>query len=59
LSFEETGAILGKLSSGLETGLYPYPTKEEPIQSLPLDQGVQVYRDLAEGRIHQKAVLVP
>jgi NADPH2:quinone reductase len=59
LSFEETGAILRGLSSGLDTGVYPSPFKEELIQAFPLEQGVQVYRDLAEGRIRQKAVLVP
>jgi len=59
LSFEETGAILRELSSGLSTGLYPIPSSEEPIQLFPLDQGVQAYRDLADGRIRQKAVLVP
>jgi len=59
LSFEETGAILRELSSGLEKGVYPSRSKEEPIQVFPLEQGVQVYRDLAEGRIRRKAVLVP
>jgi NADPH:quinone reductase-like Zn-dependent oxidoreductase len=59
LSFEETGAILRELSSGLAKGIYPSPSKEEPIQVFPLEQGVQVYRDLAEGRIRQKAVLAP
>jgi NADPH:quinone reductase-like Zn-dependent oxidoreductase len=55
LSFEETGAILNQLSSGL----YPPPSNEESIQVFPLAQAVQVYRDLADGRIRQKAVLVP
>jgi hypothetical protein len=26
---------------------------------VPLDQGVQAYRDMAEGRLRQKAVLIP
>jgi NADPH:quinone reductase-like Zn-dependent oxidoreductase len=59
LSFEETGDILRDLSAGLEAGIYPAPSKEELIQVFPLEQGVQVYRDLAEGRIRGKAVLAP
>ncbi len=59
LSFAETGAILRILSSGLDTGLYPSPAKDDRIEAFPLDQGVQVYRDVAEGRMRQKAVLVP
>ncbi len=59
LSFEETGAILRKFSSGLDAGVYPSPSKEEAIRAFPLEQGVRVYRDLAEGRIREKAVLVP
>jgi len=59
LTFEETGAILRALSSGLAAGLYPSPSTDEPVRVFPLEQGVQVYRDVAEGRIRQKAVLVP
>jgi NADPH:quinone reductase-like Zn-dependent oxidoreductase len=59
LSFEATGAILRNLSSGLDKGIYPLPSTGEPIQVFPLDQGVQVYRDLADGKIRGKAVLVP
>jgi NADPH:quinone reductase-like Zn-dependent oxidoreductase len=59
LSFEETGPVLKKLSSGLESGAYPGPSKEERIEVFPLAEGVQVYRDLAEGRIRRKAVLAP
>jgi NADPH:quinone reductase-like Zn-dependent oxidoreductase len=58
LSFEETGAILRKLSSGMDSGTYP-PPSEESILRVPLDQGVQAYRDVAEGRIRQKVVLIP
>ncbi len=59
LGFEETGAILRALASGIEAGLYPVPSKEEPVSLFPLEQGIQVYRDVNEGRIRQKAVLVP
>lgn len=59
LSFAETGAILKGLSSGLERGTYPVPSGDEAIQTFPLGDGVQVYRDLAEGKIRGKAVLVP
>jgi NADPH:quinone reductase-like Zn-dependent oxidoreductase len=60
LSFEETGDILRNLSSGLDTGLYPLLSKEdEQIRVFPLEQAVQVYRDVAEGRLRQKAVLIP
>ncbi|MGA3171321.1 MAG: zinc-binding alcohol dehydrogenase family protein [Chthoniobacteraceae bacterium] len=58
LSFEETGVILRELTSGLNKGTYPIPTNEEPVKTFPLDQGVQVYRDIAEGRLKQKAVLM-
>jgi NADPH:quinone reductase-like Zn-dependent oxidoreductase len=59
LSFEETGAILRQLSSGLDAGTYPAPSNEEEIKVFPLEQGVQAYRDLADGKLRQKAVLVP
>ena len=59
LSFEETGVILRELSSGLDTGVYAAPSKADRIEAFPLEQGVQVYRDLAEGRMRQKAVLAP
>jgi len=58
LSFEETGAILRKLSAGMESGIYP-PPAEEGILRIPLEQGVQAYRDIAEGRVRQKVVLIP
>jgi NADPH:quinone reductase-like Zn-dependent oxidoreductase len=58
LSFEETGAILRNLSSGIDSGTYPSPSGAA-ILRVPLDQGVQVYHDVAEGRIRQKAVLIP
>jgi NADPH:quinone reductase-like Zn-dependent oxidoreductase len=59
LSFEETGAILRLLSSGLDAGTYPPPSDEEQIQVFPLEQGLRAYRDLAEGKLRQKAVLLP
>lgn len=59
LSLEETGAILRQLSSGIQTGLYLPSSDTESIQAFPLTQAVEVYRDLAGGRIRQKAVLVP
>lgn len=59
IGFEETGAILRELVSGMERGIYPAPSKEEGIQVFPLEKGVEVYREVAEGRLRQKAVLVP
>jgi NADPH:quinone reductase-like Zn-dependent oxidoreductase len=59
LSFEETGNILRELASGLQKGTYPIPATDEAVLTFPLDQGVQVYRDLDAGRIRQKAVLLP
>ena len=59
LSFEETGVTLRELSAGLDKGIYPFPSKEDQIQVFPLEQGVQVYRDVADGRIRQKTVLAP
>ncbi len=59
LNFEETGVILRALSTGLDTGLYASPSAEDPVEVFPLEQGVQAYRDIAEGRLRKKAVLVP
>jgi NADPH2:quinone reductase len=58
LSFEETGAILRKLSAGLDNGTYPFPPNEA-ILRIPLEQAVQAYRDLSDGKIRQKVVLTP
>ena len=58
LSFEETGAILRRLSSGIDDGTYPAQAGAAMLH-VPLDQGVQAYRDMAEGRLRQKAVLIP
>lgn len=58
LSFEETGAMLRVLSSGMDAGIYPAPSNDELTQVFPLEEGAQVYRDVAEGRIKGKAVLV-
>jgi len=59
LSFDDTGAILRQLSSGLDCGLYPQPSREEAVKAIPLDQGPQAYRDIANGGLRQKVVLVP
>jgi NADPH:quinone reductase-like Zn-dependent oxidoreductase len=59
LTFDETGAILRELSSGIESARYPIPPAEDRIQSIPLAQGLQAYHDLAEGCLHGKAVLIP
>ncbi len=59
LGFEETGVILRKLASGLIDGTYSLPSGGEGIETFPLEQGVQVYKDLSEGRLPRKAVLVP
>jgi NADPH:quinone reductase-like Zn-dependent oxidoreductase len=59
ISFEETGAILRELASGLVKGTFPLPPADETILTIPLDRGVQAYRDVDAGRIQKKAVLVP
>lgn len=59
LSFDETGAILRELASGLQKGTYPLPAADETVLAIQLEQGVQAYRDLNAGRIKQKAVIVP
>jgi NADPH2:quinone reductase len=58
LTFDETGAILRELSSRIASGAYPIQSVEEPIQTCTLDQSVQAYRDIAEGRTGKKAVIV-
>ena len=59
VSFEETGAMLRKLSAGMDGGIYPLPAKEERVEAFPLAEGPRVYRDLADGTVRGKAVLVP
>jgi NADPH:quinone reductase len=55
LSFDETAKILRQLTAGFESGLYPAPD----LEIFPLEEGPRLYRDIAEGKIKTKAVLVP
>jgi NADPH:quinone reductase-like Zn-dependent oxidoreductase len=55
LGFEEAAGILRSLLPGLESGEFPLPK----VETYPLDQGPNVYRDIAGSIIHGKAVLIP
>jgi len=55
LSFEEAAEILRKLTPGFESGDFPPPG----IQAFPLAQGPKLYRDIQEGQMKGKAVLIP
>ncbi|MBV8812927.1 MAG: zinc-binding alcohol dehydrogenase family protein [Verrucomicrobia bacterium] len=55
LSFDETAKILHQLTAGFESGLYPPPN----LEIFSLEEGPRLYRDIAEGKIKAKAVLVP
>jgi NADPH:quinone reductase-like Zn-dependent oxidoreductase len=55
LSFAETGQILRQLSPGMEAGKFKAP----PIATFSLEQGPQVYRDIAESKIRSKPILIP
>jgi NADPH:quinone reductase len=55
LSFDETAKILHQLTDGFESGLYPPPN----LEIFSLEEGPRLYRDIAEGKIKAKAVLVP
>jgi NADPH:quinone reductase len=55
LSFDETAKILRQVTAGFDSGLYPPPD----LEIFSLEEGPRVYRDIAEGKIKAKAVLVP
>jgi NADPH:quinone reductase len=55
LSFAEIGEILRQLSPGIEAGKFKAP----PLEKFSLEQGPQVYRDLAESKIRSKPILIP
>jgi NADPH:quinone reductase len=55
LSFAEIGEILRQLSPGIEAGKFKAP----PLEKFSLEQGPQVYRDLAESKIRNKPILIP
>ena len=55
LSFQETGEILRRLTTGFETGDFPPPE----VETYPLEQGPAIYRDMNESKIKGKPVLVP
>jgi NADPH:quinone reductase-like Zn-dependent oxidoreductase len=55
LSFQETGDILRRLTTGFESGDFPPPE----VETYPLEQGPGLYRDMNEAKIKGKPVLVP
>jgi NADPH:quinone reductase len=55
LSFEETAEILRRLTPGIESGIYPPPR----FESFSLEDGLRLYRDIAESKIKTKPILIP
>ena len=55
LSFQETGEILRRLTTGFETGDFPPPE----VETYPLEQGPAIYQGINESKIRGKPVLVP
>jgi NADPH:quinone reductase len=55
LSFEETAEILRRLTPGIETGTFP----PSAVETFPLEEGLRLYRGIAESRIKAKPILVP
>jgi NADPH:quinone reductase-like Zn-dependent oxidoreductase len=54
LSFEETAEILRRLTPGFEAGTFLPP----PVETVRLEEGPRIYRDIAESRIKTKPILV-
>jgi NADPH:quinone reductase len=55
LSFDETAEILRRLTAGFESGLYPPPS----LESFSLEEGPRIYRDIDDGKIKTKPIVVP
>ncbi len=55
LGFQETGDILRRLTTRFENGDFPPPE----VETYPLEQGPGLYRDMSEGKVKGKPVLVP
>jgi NADPH2:quinone reductase len=55
LSFEETADILRQLTPGIEAGLFQPPQ----VETFSLEEGLQLYRDIAASRIKAKPILIP
>ena len=55
LSFEETAEILRRLTSGIESGIFPPPR----VETFSLEEGPRLYRDVAESKIKTKPILIP
>jgi NADPH:quinone reductase len=55
LSFEETADILRQLTPGIEAGRFQPPQ----VETFALEEGPQLYRDIAASRIKAKPILIP
>ena len=55
LGFEESSAILRGLTPGIEDGTYPPPA----IQTRSLEEGIEAYRLVNEGKVKEKLILAP
>src|ERR1700758_4679672 len=55
LSFEETADILRQLTPGVEAGRFKPPQ----VETFSLEEGPQLYRDIAAARIKAKPILMP
>ena len=55
LSFEETAEILRRLTPGIVAGKFLPPS----VETFPLEEGPQLYRDIAEAKTKAKPILIP
>jgi NADPH2:quinone reductase len=55
LSFEETADILRQLTPGIEAGRFQPPR----VETFSMEEGPQLYRDMAASRIKAKPILIP
>jgi NADPH2:quinone reductase len=55
LSFQETANILRQLTPGIEAGRFQPPK----LETFSLEEGPQLYRDIAASRIKAKPILIP